>query len=169
MRGLGGGGPSTIWPVAGWRSWRSRPPQRPLLWRTSWLRSTTCRKAKRRRPRGPGGNFLAFAAVKPEVVVTVRPEYEPIYRLPGAFGVGHVEVGSVWEAELRPGVLLVFSNPNRSTFVTDDLRGWPLENVAYSHSTDKFYTNDLPGGVALQRQEGGREGAFSQGPGQPGA
>ncbi|NAZ33373.1 MAG: pyridoxal phosphate-dependent aminotransferase, partial [Pyrobaculum sp.] len=47
------------------------------------------------------GNFLAFAAVKPEVVVTVRPEYEPIYRLPEAFGVGHVEVGGVWEAELR--------------------------------------------------------------------
>jgi aspartate/methionine/tyrosine aminotransferase len=120
------------------------------------------------------GNFLAFAAVKPEVVVTVRPEYEPIYRLPEAFGVRHVEVGSVWEAELRPGVLLVFSNPNNPTgaflmkkelwqladdarkkgahllvdvifsdFVTDDLKGWPLENVAYSHSTDKFYTTDL--------------------------
>jgi aspartate/methionine/tyrosine aminotransferase len=29
-----------------------------------------------------------------------------------------------------------------SDFVTDDLRGWPLENVVYSHSTDKFYTND---------------------------
>jgi len=57
------------------------------------------------------GNFLAFAAVKPEVMVTVRPEYEPIYRLPEAFGLGHVEVESVWEAELRPGVLLVFQIP----------------------------------------------------------
>jgi hypothetical protein len=54
------------------------------------------------------GNFLAFAAVKPEVVVTVRPEYEPIYRLPEAFGVG---LESVWEAGLRPGVLLVFQTP----------------------------------------------------------
>ena len=61
------------------------------------------------------GNFLAFAAVEPEVVVTVRPEYEPIYKLPEGFGVGHVEVGSVWEAELRPRVLLVFSNPNNPT------------------------------------------------------
>ena len=120
------------------------------------------------------GNFLAFAAVKPEVVVTAKPEYEPIYKLPEVFGVRHLEVGDVWEAELRPGTLLFFSNPNNPTgrflppkelweladearrkgayllidvifsdFVTDDLSGWPLENVAYSHSTDKFYTSDL--------------------------
>ncbi len=120
------------------------------------------------------GNFLAFAAVKPEAVVTVRPEYEPIYKLPEVFGVRHLEVGDVWEAELKPGTLLFFSNPNNPTgrflsrkelweladearrrgayllldvifsdFVTDDLLGWPLENVAYSHSTDKFYTSYL--------------------------
>jgi aspartate/methionine/tyrosine aminotransferase len=146
------------------------------------------------------GNFLAFAAVKPEVVVTVRPEYEPIYRLPDAFGVGHVEVGSVWEAELRPGVLLVFSNPNNPTgafltkkelwqladdarrkgayllvdvifsdFVTDDLRGWPLENVAYSHSTDKFYTADLRVGWLFGDRRVVERARFSQGSGQPGA
>jgi aspartate/methionine/tyrosine aminotransferase len=60
------------------------------------------------------GNFLAFAAVKQEVVVTVRPEYEPIYSLPEAFGVGHVEVGSVWEAKLRPGSSWFFQTPTTS-------------------------------------------------------
>jgi Aspartate/tyrosine/aromatic aminotransferase len=61
------------------------------------------------------GNFLAFAAARPEVVITVVPEYEPIYGLPEAFGVRHVEVRDVWEAELRPGALLFFSNPNNPT------------------------------------------------------
>ena len=36
-------------------------------------------------------------------------------RLPKAFGVGHVEVGSVWEAELRPGGPICFLNPNNPT------------------------------------------------------
>jgi aspartate/methionine/tyrosine aminotransferase len=82
-----------------------------------------------------------------------------------------VEVGSVWEAVLRPGVLLVFSNPNNPTcaFLTKKELWQLADNVrrkgahllvdvvfsdfvtddlrgwrlVYSHSTDKFYTADL--------------------------
>ncbi|ACB39867.1 pyridoxal phosphate-dependent aminotransferase [Pyrobaculum neutrophilum] len=61
------------------------------------------------------GLFLAFHAVRPKAVVTVAPEYEPIWRLPGAMGVRHVEVRDVWEAPLGPETALVFSNPNNPT------------------------------------------------------
>jgi aspartate/methionine/tyrosine aminotransferase len=56
-----------------------------------------------------------------------------------------------------------------SDFVTDDLRGWPLENVVYSHSTDKFYTNDLRVGWLFGDRRVVERARFSQGLGQPGA
>ncbi|MGC9050850.1 pyridoxal phosphate-dependent aminotransferase [Pyrobaculum sp.] len=126
------------------------------------------------------GNLLAFLAVRPEYAVTVAPEYEPITKLAPGLGVRHLQVGDVWEAPLKPGGVLIFSNPNNPTgrfltkkelyeladearrrgaylivdvifsdFVTDDLRGWPLENVVFSHSTDKFYTTDTRMGWAF--------------------
>ncbi|AAL65069.1 aminotransferase, putative [Pyrobaculum aerophilum str. IM2] len=130
------------------------------------------------------GNFLAFLAVKPEYAVITVPEYEPIIKLPSSLGVRHVKVWDVWEAPIKPGGVLIFSNPNNPTgrylekrelaeladearrkgayliidiifsdFVTDDLRGFPLENVAYSHSTDKFYTHDLRAGWVFGDEE----------------